>query len=44
MKFLVGIRRIEHTLEEDVKLCSSIDSLTNVIENLFGDLGLDADA
>jgi hypothetical protein len=44
MKFLEGIERIEHTLEEYMKLCSSIDSQTNVIDGLFGHLGLDPDA
>jgi hypothetical protein len=44
MKFLEGIEWIEHASEEYVKLCSSIDSQTNVIKNLFGHLSLDPDA
>jgi hypothetical protein len=44
MKFLEGIGWIEHTLEEYTKLCSSIDSQTNVINGLFGHLGLNLDA
>jgi hypothetical protein len=44
MKFLEGIRQIEHTLEEYAKLHTYIDSQTNVIDNLFGHTGLDLDA
>jgi hypothetical protein len=42
MKFLEEIGHIEHILKEYVKLHSSIDSQTNIIDNLFGHLGLDA--
>jgi hypothetical protein len=41
---LEGIEWIEHTLEEYMTLLSSIDSQINVIDNLFGHLGLDPDA
>jgi hypothetical protein len=43
MKFLEGIGWIKYTLEEYVKLCSSVDSQTNLIDSLFGHLGLDPD-
>jgi hypothetical protein len=44
MKFLEGVRRIKHMLEEYAKLRSSIDSHTNVIDSLFRHLGLDPEA
>jgi hypothetical protein len=42
MKFLEGIGQIERMLE-DVKLRSSIDSQTNIINSLFNHLGIDPD-
>jgi hypothetical protein len=44
MKFLEGIRRIELTLEGYVKLLSSINSQTNIIDSLFSHLAFDPDA
>jgi hypothetical protein len=40
-EILEGIRQIKYTLQEYAKLCSTINSQTNVIDSLVGHLGFD---